>query len=207
MSTHLTEEEQVEALKSWWKDNGRSVVAGLVLGLGGVFGWQAWNQHQQSVAQQASYQFEQLSQAMAAGSAESAQKQAEKLVAERPGSIYAVFAALNQARLYLEQADPAAARIQLEWVLANTGDPSFRQIARLRLARLLLTQKELDAAASVVKQAEADSFSGEFALVRGDIAWAKRQYEEARQAYKEALAGNVGSAALVQMKLDDIENL
>ncbi len=201
---NLSEEEQVEALKKWWKENGRSMIVGVVLGLGGVFGWQAWNQHQQGVADEASARFEQLSLAAGAGNSESAAAQAESLIQDYKGSAYATFAALELAKIKLAEGDSAGAEAQLTWVMENSGDSSFRQIARLRLARLMFGAGRLDEARSVLSKAGDDSFQGEFAELRGDIARKTGDAGNARAAYREALEKGVSNASLVQMKLDDL---
>ncbi len=204
VDVNLSEEEQVEALKKWWKENGRSVVGGVVIGLGVVFGWQAWVRYQQSIADAASVQFEQLSQSVADGALETATKQAELLIKEYGKTPYGVFAALDLARVKLQQQDPKGAIEQLQWVLERSDQPSFRQIARLRMARIQLDGGDVDAAAATIAQAEDDAYRGEFDMLRGDIALARGDREAAHTAYREALTNKVGSAALVQMKLSDL---
>jgi len=203
VNVNLSEDEQVEALKSWWKENGKSVVAGIVMGLGGVFGWQYWTQHQEQVAEQASQQFEQLTNSVAAGSA-TAVTQAEAVIAQYERSPYAIFAALNLAKVKFQQGDIDGAKEQLQWVMAKADDQSLQQIARLRLARLLLDQGAVDEASSLVAQASPDNFRGDFAELRGDIALMKGDQEAARLAYGEALEYQVSNSALVQMKFDDL---
>lgn len=204
VDVNLSEEEQVEALKKWWKENGRSVVGGVVIGLGAVFGWQAWQQHQQSIAEQASVQFEQLNQSLARAALEPAVKQAEQLINEYGNTPYALFAALDLARVKLQQGDAAAALERLQWVLDNADEASFRQIARLRMARIQTDTGDLDAAQSLIDSAEDDAFRGEFAELKGDIAFARGDRQAAHEAYTEALASGVGSASLVEMKRDDV---
>lgn len=203
VDVNLSEDEQVEALKNWWKENGKSVVAGIVIGLGGVFGWQYWTQHQQQVAEQASQQFERLTESVAAGSA-TAVTQAEAVIAQYEQSPYAVFAALNLAKVKFQQGDVDGAKEQLQWVMAKADDQSLQQIARLRLARLLLDQGDADQASSLIAQAPSDSFKGDIAELRGDIALKKGDRAAARQAYQEALEYQVSNSALVQMKFDDL---
>ncbi len=203
VDVNLSEEEQVEALKNWWKENGKSVIAGLVLGLGGVFGWQYWTQHQMQIAEQASQQFEQLTNSVAADSP-AAVTQAEAIITQYEQTPYAVFAALNLAKVKFQQGDVAGAKAQLQWVIAEADDPSLQQIARLRLARLLLDQGSLDEASALVAQAPADSFRGDFAELKGDIALQQGDRAAARQAYQEALEYDVSNSALVQMKFDDL---
>lgn len=204
VDVNLSEEEQVEALKNWWKENGRSVVAGVVIGLGAVFGWQGWNQHQDKVAAQGGQRFQQLLQTLAAGDKASAAKQAEIIVSEFDGRPYAVFSSLQLGSLKLAEGDRTGAEVQLRWALENSDQQSLRQIARLRLARVLLDKGEAEAAIAVVEAAEKDSFAGEFAELRGDIALAQGDRDQARAGYSEALTLGVSGASLVQMKLDDL---
>lgn len=204
MTAYQTEEEQIEALKKWWQENGKAAVAGIVLGVGGILGWQAWSQHQHNIAVQTSAKYEQLNQAVNQGAVESAVKQAELLMTDHKDSAYAVFAALDLARLQDSQGNIAAAKQQLQWVLDNSKEQGIQQIARLRLARLLLGEGDAKAAKQLVAAAPTDGFAGEFAQLRGDIAMAQNDPEAARKAYEEALAGNVGNSELVQMKLDDL---
>lgn len=203
MSVYETEEEQVEALKKWWKENGTSVVAGLVIGLGSIFGWQSWNQHVDNTGAQASIAFEQMMQAVTEGDVASASKQAELLRIEHESTAYADIAALTQAKLKLEQGESAAARAQLEWVMKHTSDQGLEQIARLRLARILLSDGELDAASALLTSIK-QSFAGEFAELRGDIAAANNDIDQARQAYQEAIELEAGNRTMIEIKMDDL---
>ena len=204
VDVNLSEEEQVEALKKWWKENGRSVIAGLGIGLGGVFGWKAWSQHQQEMVDQASVRFEQLGQSISSGATDSAVKQAEILINDFGDSPYAVFASLSLAKVRLDQDDAGGVQPRLRWAMENSSDPSLRQIARLRLARMMLNDGDLDGASGILAQAEDDHFRGEFAKLRGDLALAQGDEAAAREAYLEALDNGVSNLALVQMKLDDL---
>ncbi len=204
MSAYQSDEEQLEALKAWWRENGKAMIAGVVLGLGGIFGWQAWTQHQATTAELASIQYQQLAMAIATGATASAAKQAELLISDYQNSSYAQFAALNMARQQLEQGDGAAALQQLAWVLEKSSEPAIEQVARLRLARVKLSEGDVAGAARLADEAPADAFAGEFAQLRGDIAWANRDKETARKAYQTALEHQVGNVELVQMKLDDL---
>jgi len=204
VDVNLSEEEQVEALKSWWKENGRSVVGGVVLGLGAVFGWQAWNQYQDRVAGQGSEMFSSLASALKANDYESASKVAGSMIEQYQGSAYGIFAALDLARVRVEQGDSAAAQAMLRTALQQGGDASLIQIARLRLARLLFSDGKLDESLAVIAEADKDSFQGELAELRGDIARAKGDKAAASAAYQEALTSSVSNEALVQIKLEDL---
>lgn len=204
VSVYDSDEEQVEALKKWWNENGRSIVVGIVLGLGAVFGWQSWTQHQDQVASQASLRYEKMAVAIQSGNIESTVKQGEKIVAEWPESSYAALASLDMAKIKLGQGDSDAAKQHYEWVMANAKDPSLKQLSRLRMARILLSTNNLDGAEALVAKADKDNYAGEFAALRGDIAKARKDFAAARTAYTAALNSKAGNSRLIQMKLDDL---
>lgn len=203
MSEIKTEEEQVEAIKKWWKENGTSVIAGVVIGLVGVFGWRAWEGYQDRVGKEASVAFNQVVSQIDRAATESASKQAELVRLEYDSTNYAVFAALVQARLKLEQGESAAARSQLEWAIKNSSDDSLRTLARLNLARILLNDSDYAGAAELAKQ-EGGGFASEFAELRGDLALAQQDLTGARDNYSKALALAAKNPQRVQMKLDDL---
>jgi predicted negative regulator of RcsB-dependent stress response len=203
MSAYQTEEEQVEAIKRWWKENGTSVIAGLVIGLGGVFGWQAWSNYNDRIGAEASVAFSQMVSAVQQGDSESAAKQAELLRENYKGSSYALFAALSEARLKMDAGDRASAKTKLEWVIKESNVPALTEMAQLNLARILLDEGDL-AAAEKQADVKTGGFTGEFAVLRGDIAHAKGDLEAAAAAYTEAMTHEVSDRAMLQMKLDDL---
>lgn len=204
MDVYSTEEEQIESIKKWWKENGRSVIAGAVFGLGGVLAWQAWMGHEADVGEQASVQFEQLLDSLQAGRNDATDKQAEVLMTDFESTSYALLGALSDARAKLEQKDTAAARARLEWAMAHTTDDALLEIVRLRLARVLLNEGDLDGAGKLAGERKLTSYAGEYAELEGDIAAARDDRDAAAGAYRRALDNNVSNAATVQMKLDDL---
>lgn len=205
MSTYETDEEKVEAIKKWWKDNGVSVIAGIAIGLGAVFGWRAWVNYQEGVRQEASAAFEQLMAAAEVEPAEAALARAQAIVTNYGSTPYAALAQLMAARIASGAGDKQTAREALESVIAKAPDPGIASIAALRLARLLLSTGELDAARALISRHEGGGgFAGDFAAVRGDIAVAAGDHAEARRAYEQALATGTANPSLVQLKLDNL---
>ncbi|MBT3012709.1 MAG: tetratricopeptide repeat protein [Candidatus Thiodiazotropha sp. (ex Lucina pensylvanica)] len=202
MSEYQTEEEQVEAIKRWWKENGTSVIAGLVIGLGGVFGWQAWGNYKDKIGAEAALAFNQMVAAVDRGDKPSAVKQAELMRSNYDNS-YSIFAAMAEARVKLDQGDAATAISRLEWASENADNPSLKQLVQLSLARVLLNEGELDAAEKQVAS-EQGGFAGEFAVIRGDIAFARGDKAAAAEAYTQAMTLEVSNRNLLQMKLDDL---
>lgn len=205
MSTYETDEEKVEAIKKWWKDNGLSVVAGVVIGLGAVFGWRWWGQYQDSVAQEASAAFEALMATADAPGDEAPLAQAGAIADAYASTPYAALSALMKARIAVEAGDTAAARLALEEAIEKAPDPALARIAALRLARVLLAEDNLEGARAVLdRHGDVGPFRGDFAAVRGDIAAAAGRTAEAREAYETALAAGTANPELVQLKLDNL---
>lgn len=204
MSVYQTEDEQVEALKKWWKENGKSVIGGIVLGAAIIGGWQGWQGWQRSAGEAGSMMYDTLRQAVRSGQIDEAIEQGKRLIGEYGSSAYASFAGLDLARLAYQKGEKSAARGHLEWVADSAPDPTLREVARLRLARLLMDMGETEALAALLDQAPLQAFAGEFDVLRGDLARVQGDRAAARQAYLDALAAGVDDAAFVRMKLVDV---
>lgn len=204
MSAYKTDEEQVEALKKWWQDNGKSVIVGAVLGFGIIFGWQGWQAYQAHRGESASSRFTQLQQAVGAEQPAEIETAAKQLIAEHTGSAYATLAALQQAKQAYLAGDKTTAREQLEHALQNTDDAVLQVLTRLRLVDLLIDMQEWQAAQQQIDTVTGDAYAAEFAVRRGDLARQAGDKTAARQAYQEALNKGAGNRQLVQMKLDEL---
>ena len=204
MSTYQTEEEQVEAIKKWWKENGKSVIGGVVLGFAIIGGWQGWQGYQRNQGEAASAYFDSMRQAVRSGRDDKAIEDGKRLIGDFGGSSYASFAALELARLAYQRSEKAVARDHLQWVSDSAPDPSIRELARLRLGRLLLDMQELDALQSLLGQQASAAFAGEFAALLGDYERARGNDDAAREAYQEALVKGVEDEELLRMKITDL---
>lgn len=205
MADYETDDEKVEAIKKWFKENGTSVVAGLAIGLAAVFGWRYWVEHREAVGQQASTAFEQLMIVAEGDDSAGALAQAQAIREGYASSAYASLADLMEARIKLKAGDPAGAEAALMRVMAEAPDPALSRIAALRLARILLDQGQLDRAGDLAAQyQDAGSFGGDFAAVQGDIAVSQGRYDEARQAYERAIAAGASLSELLRLKLQNL---
>ena len=204
------DEEQVEALKKWWSESGKGVVAGLGIGLAGVLGWSSWQTWQRNQAELASVRYEQLVADAAAGRHDQALAQAEALAGEFPDSAYASLASLIAARAAVQANDPGKAKRHLEWVVEHAPFPELVPVARLRLARLMLDARDYDGAMAELGRIDSAPFRGGVRELQGDVHRSRGDHAAARDAYEKVLAEAALSSstrARVRMKLDDLGEL
>lgn len=206
MTSHYEEEAEVEQLRRWWRENWMALAGGLVLGLAGIFGWEAWQKARTSKAEQASQIYEDLKRVQP-GRQEQAQVLWQRLEEKFPGTPYASQAALLLASEAVARQDWAGAQARLEWVGKQSEDPGLKKIARLRLARVLWQQEKADEALALLDIADGDPFAALYLELRGDIELAKGERDAARGSYEKAL--QQGGAAFpgrdsLQRKFDDL---
>jgi predicted negative regulator of RcsB-dependent stress response len=204
---YTTEEQQAEAIKKWWRENGKSVVTGLIVGLAGVLGWQQWTEYRERRAELASAEYQQLLQELNQENLVAVQKRGAQVVKEFARSPYAVLASLAQAKAYLEKGDAAAAIESLRWVVEHSAQDAWVHIARLRWARILLSEGRYDEARGLIEGVKPDSYVAAYEELKGDISLAVGEIAEARSAYGRALAELEPSAPnrnWLQMKIDDL---
>lgn len=207
MSTHLTEEEQLEALKRWWNENGKWVLTAIILSVGGYFGWNAWQDQRTGQALAASAQYEALLSSADAGELDPGL--VEGIKQTHRSSQYAYNAAFLHAQDAVQNNDLATAASELQWILDQTSRGAAAELARVRLARVLIAQSDYTQALELLDQASpSDSFASKYAEARGDALLGQGDHARARAAYQSALAG-LGPEAqsrmvLLEMKLDDL---
>ena len=187
MALDLEEQEQVEELKAWWKLHGGLVTAFVVALAVGFAGWQGWRWYQSDQAGHASVLYETVTKAAQANDAKALRDAAGTLVESYPRTLYAPMAALVAARYYFDRNDLKNAKAQLQWVIERSGSEDFRDIARLRLAAVLLDEKAYDEALKLLEAKPAPSYEAQYAALRGDLLLAKKETEPAKAAYKLAL--------------------
>lgn len=209
MSTYdLEEQEQIAAIKSWWRQHGSLVVAvavAVALTISGIFGWRVY---QTSQASQASAIYGDLRKAAGARDVKQVRDLAGAILEQFPGSAYAPLAAFVSAKTHFESGDLKTARAQLEWVIDRARDPEYRSIARLRLANVLIDDKDYGGALKVLDAKPEPSFEGRFAETRGDIYAQEGKRSDARAAYRsaleKALPRDTAARELLQLKLDSL---
>ncbi|MGY3943576.1 YfgM family protein [Aeromonas tecta] len=203
MEVYTTEEQQVEVIKSWWKENGTSVLAGTVIGLVGLFGWRYYNAHQLTSQETASQAYNEMTTQLAKGD-DAALEQAKNFITAHKGDAYAELAALQLAGAAVKANKLDLAVEQLTDVAAN-GDEAIRPIAALRLARVLNDQGKADEALAQLGKINNDAFKAQVAEARGDVLLKQGKPEEARDAYQAAAdAGGLQASAELKLKMDDL---
>ena len=210
MAELRTEEEQVEAIKRWWKENGLSLVAGAAIAVAGVVGWNAWQGYQENQATAASMRYQQL--VNLTGGTEIAnpgegRALAAEIVDEHGKTLYADLARLLDARLAVAEGDLAGARASLEALIDQAQADYVAGLARLRLARLQVADEDAEGALATLEGGVPEALAAQRAAVRGDALHALGREADAAAAWQEALAlaeANDQPLYGVQLKLDNL---
>ncbi|MFT6681568.1 tetratricopeptide repeat protein [Haliea sp.] len=194
MEQYRTEEEQVEALRRWWDENGRSTLVAIVLVLAGTFAWQGWQRYDAQRTASASDLYQQMLEAAAlaqegAATAAPVAQLATQLRRDFAGTSYAQFAALHQARVAVIAGDLEAAEADLRWVLGKAdGGSETALVAQLRLARVVAAQGNVEQALALLAPEAMGKYQAAAAMARGDVLAGAGRAEEALAAYREAQA-------------------
>ncbi len=206
MALDLEEQEQLATIKAWWKDHGGGIVLVVVAAALVFSGWQGWRWYQNTQVVAASALYEALLKAAAAGDSKGVRDSGGALAEGYAGRLQASMGALAQARFYFDRGDLKSAKAQLQWVIDRSRSAEFRDLARLRLASVLLDEKAYDAALAALETPPAAPFVAQYAALKGDVLVVKQQSAQAVAAYRVALekAGKDDSAFVesVRMRLE-----
>lgn len=212
-SYDLEEQEKLDELKAWWKLHGNTITSLLLAVSLTAAGWQGWKWYQRNQSVQAAGIYGVLQSAASEKDIQRVKSAAGELLEKHSRSSYAPLAAMVVGKLAFESGDMKTAKLQLTWAIDHAED-ELKDVARLRMAAVLLDGKEYDAALDLMKEPEVRSFAARFDDVRGDILLAQGKPVEAKAAYQSALkkgelaASKQGSDSdsaltrLVQQKLD-----
>lgn len=206
MAYDLEEQEQLDELKAWWQQYGNFVLLVVVAAALSVAAIQGWRYYRHSQATAAVTLYAQLDRAERAGDRKQVRELAGELAQKYGATPYAVFGALSAARASFDTGDLAGAKSQLQWVIESAREDEIKDLARLRLAGVLLDEKNTaEALKRVVEAKPADAMVGLYADLKGDILVAQGKAAEARSAYQLALDRSEASSpyrATIQIKLD-----
>ena len=208
MADHLQEEEQLEAISQWWQENRTSVIAAVVLTLGGTVGWSQYEGYTSEKAVAAANTYDGLLQDRESGeSAEALALISAGLRQTHDGEAFAEFASLQVAAAAVEAGDLVLARAELESVMATVElDSTLGQLVQLRLARVMAASGDEAAAVAILEQGSS-SFPASYAQALGDIHLAAGRESEALLAYQSAQTESLalgGQLGLVDLKVSGL---
>jgi len=201
----LEEQEQLDQIKHFWKKYGNLISWVLIVVLGGYASWNGYQYWQRDQAAKAAVLFDEVERAVTAGDVTRVERSLADMKDKFGGTHYAHQSALLAAKALQAQDKAEAARAALKWVAEGAPDPAIKDIARLRLAGLLLDADQADAALAQLSQPFTPAMAGLAADLRGDVMLAKGQKTEALGAYQSAwllMTDNPDYRRLVQAKLN-----
>ncbi|CAH9051404.1 hypothetical protein PSECIP111951_00385 [Pseudoalteromonas holothuriae] len=199
MEIYSTEEQQAEAIKRFFRENGVSLALGIVIGLGGLYGWKAYNQSQIDSAEAASNAYNQFVES------DDVLASSESFVKENSDSNYAILAAFVAAKEATEKQQLDVAAQKLQWAADNVASMELKATALTRLARVQLAQQQFDQALATLNQSMPQSFEAQVAEIKGDIFLEQGDKAQAKSQYQAALdASTEGANTLLKIKLDDL---
>ena len=209
---HRTEEEQVAALKQWWKDNGNSLIIGIGLALAVVFGWKMYQQDVENTKNEASTLYQQLLEVaigenVSEESASTADFIANKLKSEFESSEYARYSALFLAKSAVSKNDLDTAEAELRWILKSDKDSSLNKLVKGRLARVLDALGKKDEALALLDDKNAGEYAAMYLEIKGDIFNRAGDIEAAKSAYIAAYKAMKDSGAqrpMLTLKMADL---
>ena len=210
MDVYSSEDEQVEAIKKWWKENGPAIITGVVLGLGGLFGWRYWQTQDQSKAEEASTGFQEMRSLALDDHTSDAMLIGDRVISRFVDTTYAALTALAIAKIEVDDEDLDGAARRLQWVIDNSGLAEIKEVAQRRLARIYLAQGKHDDAWDTIVGQQTEPPLVSLHELRGDILVARNESDEARREYLKALSlaeAMQADFAILQLKLDDLGSI
>jgi predicted negative regulator of RcsB-dependent stress response len=199
--------EQSELVQKWLRENGLSIVAGIAIGLVGIFGWQQWRNHQVRNENNAAQIYKLAQVATAAGKPAIASQFTDQLMKDYAKSTYAVFAVSDRARQQVEDKQLDKAEASLVWAESHATDPALKSLTQLRMAQVELARDNNTGALATLDRIPANTFQGLSQELRGDALVKLGRVEDARKAYQAALTSlneQAPQRGVLQMKLDDL---
>ncbi len=207
LTDYLTEQEQIELIKSWIKQYGLVILAGIVFAAVLLSGWRYWQHRQAKILTHASNVYDELLYARAQNDAKGMTVQAKKLFTHYPQTSYGQLAAFMLARNAVTTKDYAEAESKLHWVIDHSSTSALREIATLRLARVMIVEQQAQQALNLLQKVEDKKFIGLRDEIRGDAYVALKKLDLARESYQAALHELPNAEAarpLLQMKYDNL---
>lgn len=207
MTDYLTEQEQIELLKGWIKQYSLVILAAVLVAVISITGWRYWQQRQMKILSHASSVYDEMLVKRAQHDSAATLIQARKLFKHYDNTVYGSMAAFVLARDAVLKKDYLEAEKRLSWVVDHSHVDSFRQIARIRLARVYIAEQKPEDAINALKKVNDKHFSGFINETRGDAYFAANNLAKARESYQQALKDMPNAEVmrpLLQMKYDNL---
>ncbi len=206
MEVYENENDQMEAVKRFFAENGKALVVGVVLGIGALVGWRYWNSHQADSAMASSLEYQQVTSA--ANAAQPATLSAAEKFAAETKNTYGALASLELAQKYVDNNDLAKAAAQLQQGLSNTSDANLQALINVRLARIQIQQKQADTALKTLDGIKGEGWVAIVADLRGEALLSKGDKQGARDAWSKGAQTNASPALreMMQMKINNLSS-
>ncbi|MFM9967839.1 MAG: YfgM family protein [Burkholderiales bacterium] len=202
----LEEQEQLAAVKAWWKQYGNLLTLAVSIIVVGISAWYGWSGYRGSQSQEAASLYDTLQKAARANDLKAGRDAAGAILEKYSSTSYGPLAALVSARMHFQSGDLKTARAQLQWVTENSSNEELKSVARLRLANVLLDDAAPDEALKTLSAKPSEGFEALFESMRGDILLVQKKNSEARNAYRAAIdkAGknDAGLSEQLRRKID-----
>ncbi len=208
MEVYMSDKDQVQVIKDWWKKYGTTIVISIIIVLGISFGWRYWHYYKNKQAQRASILYEQMLSAKATQKTTDFGLFAENLKKDYSSTPYAALASLMLAKEAVSNNKFFDAQQNLQWVINHSSNVSFKQIARIREARILLARKQLQQALQLLQHVDDKAFMPEISETNGDIFAAQGNNAKALQEYKKALSSVTENSVMrpvLEMKINQMK--
>ncbi|WP_338557497.1 YfgM family protein [Erwinia sp. E_sp_B04_7] len=204
MEVYSNENEQVDALRGFFAQNGKALVVGVIIGIGALTGWHYWSSHQDGSSREASAAYQQVSGAL--DSSKPATLEAAAKFASENSNTYGALASLDLAKRYVDSNQLDKAASQLQSGLKDTKDANLQAVLNLRLARIQVQQKKADEAVKTLDAIKGDGWTAIVADVRGEALLSKGDAKGAREAWSKGIASDASPALkeMLQMKMNNL---
>ncbi|MGC0949280.1 YfgM family protein [Pantoea agglomerans] len=204
MEVYSNENEQTDALRNFFANNGKALAIGVVIGIAALGGWRYWSSHQDDTAKTVSAQYQQLTSAMQAGKPETLE--AVDRFASENSNTYGALAAMDLAKQYVDAGQLDKAATLLQNGLKDTKDANLQAVINLRLARIQLQQNQVDAALKTLDGVKGDGWTAIVADIRGEALLTKGDKQGARDAWSKGVESDASPALkqMMQMKMNNL---
>lgn len=204
MEVYSNENEQTDALRNFFANNGKALAIGVVIGIAALGGWRYWSSHQDDTAKTVSAQYQQLTSAMQAGKPETLE--AVNRFASENSNTYGALAAMDLAKQYVDAGQLDKAATLLQNGLKDTKDANLQAVINLRLVRIQLQQNQADAALKTLDGVKGDGWTAIVADIRGEALLTKGDKQGARDAWSKGVESDASPALkqMMQMKMNNL---